>query len=146
MKTYDGSDIVSLNTDILTVFSSSYDGYLRCSGINDEYYLVHDASYADEIDTVGSGIQFGQQDLGAGSSHNWYIYRGFLFFDTSFIPSDATITSVVFNFVIAGIYYRYIDRELMVFYDPDGVYPHLELELGDYDLDHYYTLIANFPI
>ncbi len=73
-----------------TFYSTASDGGLEQSDIN--YSAVHDAPSG----TVNAGslrIRIGQSAAGSAL----YIYRGGLFFDTSSLPDDATITSATLS-------------------------------------------------
>jgi len=115
----------------------SYDHCLRKDGTN--YYTVHDASTADDMDIHGIyQMEFGQEDLGYAGSPHWYIWRYYAYFDTSAIPNDATITDVTFTFYCSGHHNPPApDPKLMAFYDTGGTYPHIPLQMGDFDIDHY---------
>jgi hypothetical protein len=112
-----------------------------------DYYTAHDASVAQYQDWLGdTQMQYGQQDLGASSPY-WYIYRYFAYFDTSGIPSDANIINVDLWFRNCGHSTNGPDPILMTFYDSSGTYPHLNLEMDDFNIDLYEdTGAGGFPV
>ena len=81
---------VGAGPDEATFYSTASDGGLQKS--DQPYSVVHGASSG----TVNAGslrIRIGQSAAGSA----FYIYRGGLFFDTSSLPDDATITSATLS-------------------------------------------------
>lgn len=74
-----------------TFYSSASDGYLESGGYG--YSTVHGASSGSVL-TVGDTLYVGQVE--PIESYFW-IYRSALFFDTSSLPDDATISSAVLS-------------------------------------------------
>ena len=112
----------------LSVYSSTSDGYIEDS---DYYYLNawEAASGSITDDEVYSYI--GQHKVG----FLYHIYRGFLFFDTFSLPSNAYITSA--SIFVCG-YEDHSDREFFInVCNGQPTYPHDPLQSGDYDKDHY---------
>ncbi len=67
---------------------------------------------------------------------DYTIYRGFVYFDTSDIPTDATITSAVLSFKIHSEAVNEGNGKIVVQNgQPD--YPHSSMVVGDYDCDNY---------
>ncbi len=108
-----------------TGYSSSSDDTLTKSSTS--YSTAHNATTG----TVFGGLIIGQRIV----STTKYIYRGFVFFDTSSIPSNATITSATLSL------YGYVDTSGQDFnitiQNGQPTYPHDPLEVGDYLYSQY---------
>ena len=110
--------------------SSDSDGWIRCwgsdyLGVNE--YQEGEVWYHDPSVIVGQSY--------SSSSDAYYIYRGFVYFQTESLPDDADITSATLSIHVIGID---IDTHFDIRIQsgmPD--YPHIPLQSGDYDRDHY---------
>ncbi|DAC73366.1 MAG TPA: hypothetical protein DSN98_00330 [Thermoplasmata archaeon] len=115
----------------LTVYSTSSDGYISNSGTN--YNTVRTAS-SGTVNSSGTYITIGQKK-GPGQPATYYIYRGFVFFNTSALPSNA-----------------YLDTATLALYKKDDysttdfgitiqngqpTYPHNPLQTTDYNKNYY---------
>ena len=115
---------------ILTVYTSDSDGFLYYSDA--AYATAHNAASAEAKEVEGTGIRIGQfHNITNGTTIN----RGYLFFDTSAIASNATI-----NLVKLGVALQQdvsaLDWDLTA-QNGQPTYPHDPLENGDYDEDYY---------
>lgn len=113
-----------------TFYTTSSDGYVK--NPSDTYYdTVHDAASGTVYGTATT-IFFGQEKI---DTNMYAIRRAFLFFDTSSIPSGASITSANLSL--------YIDLDQsstdfdMVIQNGQPTYPHDPLESGDFNMNHY---------
>jgi len=87
-----------------TFTSSSSDGYIYASGSGIEGYSdAYDAA-TGTVSSSASTFSIGQQAVGAFPSATYTVWRGFLFFDTSIIPSTANVTSAVLSLYVSANY------------------------------------------
>jgi hypothetical protein len=106
--------------------TSASDGVL--TGYSSTYATAQAAASTDYIDTTSTYFLIGQKT-------SYYIYKGFVYFDTSAIPDSATISAV--NVSLYGSYdYSSTDFNISV---QSGMptYPHDPLVGGDYDKTLY---------
>jgi hypothetical protein len=113
-----------------TFYSSASDGYAYFS--NKTYATAHNST-TGILDASSAFFQIGQ---GKNETTSASIYRGFVFFDTSSIPSNATITSAQLSL------YGYSDiTSSSDFYitiqNGQPTYPHNPLVEGDYLYSQY---------
>jgi len=96
--------------------------------LGDDYEAVHDAESGEVVLLTNEIIELGQ--------HVGYeIDRVFLFFDTSSIPDNANITSVVLSIYIHS---DHTEQDFNVtIQNGQPTYPHMPLEAGDYYYAHY---------
>lgn len=115
----------------LTVYTSSSDGYLW-EDSNVSFQDVHDFAIANVLS--------GQTRIIIGTEHksvpNWYIYRGFLFFDTSALPDGAVISAVILSIYPYQHTVTGGDFDLIV-QNGQPTYPHDSLVSGDFLYSHY---------
>jgi len=114
--------------ETIVVYTSTSDGETWQSATN--YTLVWITSGGVVTDGAND-FYIGQKETGG----YYYIFRAFVFFDTSSIPDDTNITSVVLSLYgkINGS-----DTDFNITIQHGGViYPHDPLEAGDYNKDHY---------
>ena len=117
-----------------TIFYPSYGGYLYDNGT--VYATVQGDTSANNspIDNGTVSTILGQL-YRAAPPPNYHIYRAALFFNTSSIPDDATITSSTLSL--------YGDNDLsttdfnIVVTSGGATYPHNPMEVGDYSIAHY---------
>lgn len=80
----------------LTVYAESYDGYT--DAYNNGTYATARESWGANVSLNSAGTDTGAMTLGQQKASTYYdIYEAFLSFDTSSIPDDATIDSVVLS-------------------------------------------------
>ena len=106
--------------DQATFYSTVYDGEVQWS--DPDYSIAHGAS---------TGLVFSMNNyLAVGQAHvpPFYVFRGALFFDTSSLPDDATISSAVLS-LYGKIDYSTVDFLITVV---DGSVLHEPLVAGDY--------------
>jgi len=115
----------SSNTRVFT--SLTYDGYCEYHTSTD-YETVHDAATADARDDI-------TEENFVGQGLAYYIYRSYLYFDTSLLPDNANITSVVLSIYISNDY-SYTDFNVTV-QSGQPTYPHIPLQLSDYYYGYY---------
>lgn len=113
----------------LTVYSSTSDGHIFV--LSD----VYNTAWTTTSGNIGATSTFFDVGQYFDGDVEYGIYRGFVFFDTSSIPSSATITLVTLSV------YGYIDFSatdfLMTVQNGQPTYPHNPLEAGDYDKVNY---------
>jgi hypothetical protein len=132
-----GLKLTDLNTMVfpvvidptLTVYSTSSDGYIYNSGTN--YNTVRTAS-SGTVDSTGTYISIGQK-TGAGSTY--YIYRGFVFFNTSALPSNAYLDSATLSLYKKDDYST-TDFDITV-QNGQPTYPHNPMQSSDYNKNNY---------
>jgi hypothetical protein len=106
--------------------ASSSDGYITANG--PAYIDAHDTLTG----TVYSNALYIGQDKGITP---YYVYRGFLFFDTAAIPDSATITSATLSLYVSS---DHSTNDFNATLQTGGsTYPHDPLEIGDYYYPHY---------
>lgn len=115
----------------LTVYSSLSDGHIMNDGT--QYASVHDATSGSVLDGA-STFRIGQ-NYNPVPFPSYTIWRGFVFFDTSSIPSNMVITSATLSL--------YKDADLsptdfdIVVQNGQPTYPHDPLQGSDYNKNHY---------
>lgn len=111
------------------LYSSASDGYIEGHAI-DDYPAAHDAATGTVYDTDNI-LKIGQMSfyqIGVGA--HYYIYRGFLFFDTSVIPEGAIILSATLS-IYGATDYLTTDFDITI-QNGQPTYPHDPLQAGDY--------------
>lgn len=115
-----------------TFISSTSDGFVSRSDAS--YTTARNSEAGENIDRTTGFIVIGQYGE-VSPSTNYYIYRGFLFFDTGSIPSVVIIISAHLSV------WGYYDESEVDFYvvvqSGQPTYPHDPLVAGDYDRLHY---------
>jgi len=111
-----------------------------------DYDTAHDAESADiaidiiSYEYIGIGYVYAEGTLDPEQwEADWYhtLYRGYLLFDTSSIPTDATITSAVlyiYKIEVASTSDNHFD---IVIQNGQPTYPHNPPVLGDYNKSYY---------
>lgn len=118
-------------TYIVTLDSQSYDGYIQRT-IASLYWSARNATTGDGSPSdTDSTATIGQQ-LSAGY---YTVYRGYLYFDTSLVPSEATIDNATLSVKVATTLPT-ADFNLSI-QNGQPTYPHTPLEIGDYYYDRY---------
>ncbi|HIG98985.1 MAG TPA: LamG domain-containing protein, partial [Thermoplasmata archaeon] len=112
----------------LTVYSSSNDGYIYANNAN--YNTVRNATSG----TVGSSattLYLGQRKFGS----TYFVYRGFILFNTTALPSNAYIDNATIS-LYKNSDYSSTDFLLTV-QNGQPTYPHSPLQSTDYNKDYY---------
>jgi len=111
-----------------TYISSSYDGH-GYAWSDVDYSTVHDASDSSWVNGIASSVIVGQY---IQTGPIYWIYRGYLFFDTSALPNDANISSAKVGLYGAS------DNSITDFYvtlqisPTPATIPHQPITVGDY--------------
>jgi len=117
-------------TNTITFNSTSPDGYIYAFG--SDYSEVwnnngNSATIEDTLDFINMG-QFSLNDVLV------YIYRAYLFFDTSSLPDDAVIASATLSlYGKSGTAWDFYIR----IQNGQPTYPHNPIDQGDYDRTYY---------
>lgn len=115
-----GDDI----TNTRTLTSSSYDGYIY--NTLDDYFHAWIASYGDAVSYSSNTAVVGQDY----DDPDYTLYRAFIPFDTSSVPSSATINNATLSIYVSG---DDSDTDFNItIQDGQPTYPHLPLQVGDY--------------
>jgi len=112
----------------LTISTSSSDGYLLTTGTN--YNTVRTATTSNGM-TVNYLIAIGQNKV----STTYSIDRGYVYFNTSALPSNAIIESATLSLYKAGDYSA-TDFDITV-QNGQPTYPHDPLQSSDYNQAYY---------
>lgn len=124
--------------DTSTTYSWTSDGFLRGSN-QGSYATARNAATADSVRATDVYVKVGQENqyIGPTSDDYFYVYRGYIYFITSGIPDDATITSATLYLYGYGLY----DERAFNLIVTEGMptYPHDPLVAGDYNLANYDT-------
>jgi len=119
------ADAVYTETKTFFVVSMYEDGYITNDTVGD-YPTARNSTIGDV--SSSSVIQVGQT--------NYYqVLRGFLFFNTTFLGSSASISSATLEINFADT--RPAIDDYVVIQDGQPTYPHNPLVSGDYDRTHY---------
>jgi hypothetical protein len=116
----------------LTVYSTSDDGYIYRFGTN--YNPVQSAS-TGTVNSSATYITIGQNRPPGNISFTYYIYRGFVFFNTSALPSNAYLDNATFSLYKKDDYSA-TDFTITI-QNGQPTYPHDHLQVGDYAKSHY---------
>lgn len=115
----------TLIEDTKTFTSQTEDGHCYCYDLS--YSAIHNAETGIAEDTLNNLI-IGQKFDDFFSFY--YIYRGFLFFDTSIIPNNANLTEVKIGLYLVA---NNNDTDFNItVQNGQPTYPHLPLETTDY--------------
>jgi hypothetical protein len=118
----------AVNSRVFT--SQSSDGYIW-SGWEASYTIAQNTS-SGSVDDTGANYNVGQRyDAGNG----YYVSRGFLFFDTSTIPTGATVTNATLSIRI--VYDNSATDFNLTIQNGQPTYPHQPLQPGDFGRTHY---------
>jgi hypothetical protein len=116
----------------LTVYSISNDGYIFNSGTT--YSTVRTAS-SGTVDSSATFITIGQKKVATFPSPTYYEYRGFVFFNTSSLPSNAYLDSATLSLYKKDDYST-TDFNITI-QNGQPVYPHKPMQSNDYNLNDY---------
>ena len=111
-----------------TFTSLSYDGRIARTG------TTYDNAYYNPtgtIDDASNAFSVGQ----LAGSVSYTIYRGYLFFDTSTIPSGATVLEAKLSLYFAGC--QGSKNFNVTVQNGQPTYPHMPLQPGDYYYNYY---------
>ncbi len=114
----------------LTVYSISSDGYIYNSGTN--YNTVRTAT-SGTVNSAGAYITIGQRKLFFPDTY--YIYRGFVFFNTSTLPSNAYLDDATLS-IYKKDDYSTTDFDITI-QNGQPIYPHNPMQTGDYNKNYY---------
>lgn len=119
----------------ITVYANAGDGWMY-AGTDAHFSNARDAANGNRKITDTTEI-----DLGLDTdfeSYKYVVMRGYLHFDTSSIPANATIISATLSLFLTGAF-DIIPTGFDVFLqkDTDEIYPHNPLEYGDFDRTLY---------
>jgi PKD repeat protein len=117
----------------LTVYSTSSDGYIYNSGTN--YNTVQSASTGKVVNSSATYITIGQRRQPENLSFTYYIYRGFVFFNTSALPSNAYLDNATLSLYKKDDYSS-TDFTITI-QNGQPTFPHNPLQTGDYGKSHY---------
>ena len=119
-----------LKTETFTFLGDTQDGYVL--EIDENYTIAHDALIGNESDSIKNWFRVGQWDF---IDVDYRIFRGFVVFDTAYIPDEATLlnaTLQLYNKSYSSSVYFNITLQ-----NGQPTYPHTPLELEDYYCGHY---------
>jgi hypothetical protein len=120
-----------------TYLTSASDGYAYKDNIT-VYATGHNIA-------SGTAVTYGADDILIGQTFTtkWSIWRGYLFFDTSALPDDATITSA--NVGLRGETDESdANFNISLQTSNDASYPHNPITIADYDYTKYTGYGGNF--
>lgn len=120
-----------------TFVGTSADGYLYMLGVP-TWAGAWEPTIADWKDTTEDYVRVLTRliDRVDPQPDEYYIYRGFLYFDTSSIPDDATITGVQLN-LYGYDSSLYANSYSYIIQNGQPTYPHNPLVVDDYNKDYY---------
>ena len=109
----------------------SYDGFLSA---DTTWYSDYDEAWSAEQANFRT---WGSESIKVGQAYDsyYYIYRGFLYFDTSLIPDGATILSA--NLTLYMKLESPTQSFDLVIQNGQPTYPHMPMQSGDYYYIHY---------
>jgi len=113
----------------LTVYSTSSDGYIYNSGL--VYSTVQSAS-SGTVDDSGWYFTIGQKNDVVTSN---YVYRGFVFFNTSSLPSNAVLDDATLSLYKKDDYST-TDFDITI-QNGQPTYPHDPMQTSDYNKNDY---------
>jgi parallel beta-helix repeat protein len=115
----------------LSVNSLSNDGYIYSSSTN--YNTAWSAS-SGTVESSATYLTIGQK-TGGGLPNTYYVYRGFVLFNTSALPSNAYLDSTILSLYKKDDYST-TNFQLTV-QNGQPTYPHNPIQTGDYGKSHY---------
>jgi hypothetical protein len=116
----------------LTVYSTSSDGFIYNSGTN--YNTVRTAS-SGTVSSSGAYITIGQRKQPGLPISTYYINRGFVFFNTSALPSNAFLDNATLSLYKKDDYST-IDFDITI-QNGQPTYPHNPMQSSDYNKNDY---------
>ena len=115
----------------LTVESLSNDGYISSSNTN--YNTARNAS-SGTVNSSATYLSIGQKKV-SGFPGTYYIYRGFVFFNASALPSNAYLDNAILSLYKKDDYS--VTDFLLTIQNGQPTYPHNPLQSTDYNKTHY---------
>ena len=115
----------------LTVYSTSSDGYIYNSNSN---YNTAQSATTGTVDSTGTYISIGQKST-AGPPTIYYVYRGFVFFNTTSLPLNAYLDSATLSLYKKDDYST-TDFDITI-QNGQPTYPHDPMQSGDYNKNDY---------
>jgi hypothetical protein len=116
----------------LTVYSISSDGYIFNSGTN--YNTVRNAT-SGTVNSSGTYITIGQKKQPGIPTSTYFIYRGFVFFNTSALPLNAYLDNATLS-IYKKDDYSTTDFDITI-QNGQPTYPHNPMQSGDYNKNYY---------
>ena len=117
----------------LTVYSRSSDGHINKSDSN--YNTARTAS-SGTVSNSASFLSIGQVKNTSGTPSKTYtVYRGFVFFNTSLLPSNAYLDSANLSLYKKDDFSA-TDFDITI-QNGQPTYPHEPMQSGDYNLNYY---------
>jgi PKD repeat protein len=116
----------------LTVYSTSSDGYIYDSNTN---YNTAQAATSGTVNNSGTYITIGQKKQPGMPTSTYYVYRGFVFFDTSALPSNAYLDNATLSLYKKDDYST-TDFNITI-QNGQPTYPHDPMQTGDYNKNYY---------
>jgi PKD repeat protein len=116
----------------LTAYSISDDGYIYNFGTN--YNTVQNAT-SGTVNNNGAYITIGQKKQPSFPASTYYVYRGFVYFNTSALPSNAYLDDATLSLYKKDDY-SVMDFDIIV-QNGQPTYPHERMESGDYNKNYY---------
>jgi hypothetical protein len=116
----------------LTVYSISSDGYIYSSSTN--YNTVRTAT-SGTVNNAGAYITIGQRKQPGIPTSTYYIYRGFVFFNTSVLPSNAYLDNATLS-IYKKDDYSTTDFDITI-QNGQPTYPHNPMQSSDYNKNYY---------
>lgn len=131
---YIPSKAVALTT---TFYTSASDGQILATSVDfTDFNTAWAATTGSKADTIGTSMVGVYQ--ASVSPYNYYIWRSFLYFDTSAIPDTATITAA--TLYLYGSSKQVLDDSNINILNPiSSTYPHDPMQATDYNKDDYGT-------
>ena len=114
----------------LTVYSLSSDGYIYNSGSS--YNTVQSAS-TGTVDSSSSYLTIGQKKVALGPTY--YVYRGFVFFNTSTLPSNVYLDDATLSLYKKDDYST-TDFDITI-QNGQPTYPRNPMQSADYNKNYY---------
>jgi len=119
-----------------TFYGETGDGYLYAK-TDAHWSVAREAAIADVKDTAGDTIRVGVAYIDPPLPGNKYrYYRGFLYFDTSSLPDNATVTAATLKIYLVGNL-KIQETGIKVILFHAGSRPTDPLSLSDFDLNFY---------
>jgi len=119
-----------------TFYGETGDGYLYAK-TDAHFSVAREAAVADVKDTAGDTIRIGVAYIDPPLSGDKYrFYRGFLYFDTSSLPNNATVTAATLKIYLVGnLKIQETGIKVILFHAENR--PTDPLSLSDFDLNFY---------
>ncbi len=116
----------------LTVYSISSDGYIYKSGST---YSTVQGALTGTINSTATYITIGQRKQSGIPTSTYYVYRGFVFFNTSALPSNAYLDNATLSLYKKDDYSS-TDFDITI-QNGQPTYPHNPMQTGDYFRNYY---------